>query len=78
MTKQQSVYDFIRARYEHGATDDEIEQGLDMRHQTASARRRELVLAGRVVERRTLPRRTTRSGRSAQVWMVVGAGREGR
>lgn len=51
----------------HGdATDDEIEQGLDLRHQTASARRRELVLGGQLVD--TGRRRQTRSGRSATVW----------
>lgn len=33
-----------------GLTDAEIETGLDMKHQTASARRRELVLTGMVVD----------------------------
>lgn len=51
-----------------GATDDEIERLLDMRHQTVSARRRELVLAGLVVDSgRT---RATRSGRQATVWVT--------
>ncbi len=52
-----------------GRTDDEIEQALNMRHQTVSARRRELVLAGKVVDSgRT---RKTRSGCKATVWVTV-------
>ena len=52
----------------YGATDDEIEQALNMRHQTVSARRRELVLLGKVVDSgRT---RATRSGRQATVWVT--------
>ena len=50
-----------------GATDDEVESALSMRHQTASARRRELVLLGLVKDSRK--RRPTRSGRNATVWV---------
>lgn len=53
----------------YGMTDDEVEVALDMRHQTASARRRELVKAGRV--RDTGRRRNTRSGRPATVWEAL-------
>jgi len=53
----------------HGATDDEIEEALGLRHQTASARRRELVLNGRVEDSGL--RRNTRSGRSATVWIAL-------
>ena len=56
-------------RFPYGLTDDEIEQTLDMRHQTVSARRRELVLLGKVVDSgRTRP---TRSGRQATVWVTA-------
>ncbi len=52
-----------------GRTDDEIEQALNMIHQTASARRRELVLAGKVKDSgRT---RATRRGRQATVWVTT-------
>ena len=52
-----------------GATDDEIEEMFALLHQTASARRRELVLRGMV--RDSGHRRPTRSGSEATVWEVV-------
>lgn len=52
-----------------GMTDDEVERALGLRHQTASARRRELVLLGLV--RDSGRRRRTSSGRMAAVWEVV-------
>ena len=52
-----------------GSTCDEIEAALDLRHQTASARVRELALLGRV--RDAGGRRRTRSGRQAVVWVEV-------
>lgn len=60
------VLGVIRARGSQGATDDEIEVALGLSHQTASARRRELVLAGEVVE--AGGKRLTRSGSPAKVW----------
>jgi len=51
-----------------GATDEEIEQALGLMHQTASARRRELVLQGLV---REVGFRYTRSKRKANVWEAV-------
>lgn len=48
------------------ATCDEIEVDLELRHQTASARVRELFLLGFVVD--TGERRRTRSGRRAIIW----------
>lgn len=53
-----------------GATDDEIEVRLGLRHQSASARRRELVLLGEI--RDSGKRRQTRSGRAAVVWVANG------
>lgn len=51
-----------------GATCDEVEQRTGLRHQTASARVRELALSGRI--RDTGQRRKTRSGRNAAVWVA--------
>jgi hypothetical protein len=55
-----------------GATDDEIEQHLGLKHQTASARRRQLERRGMVVkmyEGGKRVRRPTRSGRLAGVYI---------
>lgn len=69
-TMRAQVLDFIRARGDEGATDDEIEVALDMRHQTASARRNDLAGLKWVVDSgRT---RLTRSGRKATVWVAKG------
>ena len=53
-----------------GVTDDDLERLTDLRHQTVSARRRELVLAGFVYD--TGERRRTSSGRLAAVWKAAG------
>ena len=66
---RRQVLEAIRASGAHGMTDDEAEQALGLRHQTASARRRELVLSGHVAD--TGERRQTRSGRLATVWAAV-------
>lgn len=68
-TLRASVYRFIRARRYGGATDDEVEQGMGLRHETASSRRRELVLTGHV--RWSGEYRDTRRGRKARVWVTV-------
>lgn len=52
-----------------GATDNELENALGLRHQTASPRRRELVLMGFL--RDSGDRRKTDSGRGATVWCIV-------
>ncbi len=52
---------------DYGYTDDEMERALEMRHQSVSARRRELVLLGKVVD--SGKRRVTSSGRTAAVWI---------
>ncbi len=66
--KRQRVLDEIRAAAWDGLTDDEIEHRTGYRHQTASARRRELVLAGLVFDSKR--RRWTSSGRQATVWVA--------
>lgn len=50
----------------HGATCDEVEAALNLRHQTASARVRELAKTMRIMDSGTT--RPTRSGRKAVVW----------
>lgn len=50
-----------------GRTCDSVEAELDMRHQTASARIRELSQRGAIVD--SGERRPTRSGRKAIVWI---------
>lgn len=54
--------------YHRGATCDEVEAALDLRHQTASARIRELFLQGKIYD--SGQKRKTRSGRSAVVWFT--------
>lgn len=64
---ERRVYAFIVSQ--QGATCDEIEIALGMKHQTASARIRGLVLKRLI--RKTRLRRDTRSGRDAIVWRRV-------
>ena len=67
------VLEFIRRS--DGATDDEIEAGTGLPHQTASARRNGLMRRGliRVAsnERGEPLKRQTRSGRKAFVWVAA-------
>lgn len=67
-TDARVVLDLIRSRgFALGTTDDEIEIATGMRHQTASARRRGLVLKGFVKDSER--KRPTRSGSLAIVWV---------
>lgn len=63
------VYDLIYITGEDGMTDDELEFALGAKHQTISARRRDLVIEGRVKDSGN--RRKTRSDRWATVWVTV-------
>lgn len=66
---------FVKNKRWVGATCDEIEKATKMRHQTASARIRQLVKMGRLKD--STFRRPTRSGRKATVWLwVAGPGIE--
>ncbi len=47
---RERVHRHLEACGERGSTDDELEVALGLLHQTASARRRELELMGRVVK----------------------------
>lgn len=60
---------FIRGRYPGGATCDEIERSMGLRHQTASARVTELRDAGYILD--TGLRARTSSGRSAVAWVSI-------
>ena len=65
---QRSVVAFLRARGDHGATDEEIAVGLEMNPSTARPRRIELVRRGLVVEAGT---RKAASGRYATAWRLA-------
>ena len=65
---QALVLEVLVARGNIGATDDELEVRLGLKHQTVSARRRELVLKG--LARNSGATRPTRSGRPAAVWVL--------
>jgi hypothetical protein len=62
------VLEFIMARGTEGATDDEIETALGLKHQSASARRNELARESAIVSS-GLHRKTT-SGDEATVWVI--------
>ncbi len=66
---QARVLDHIR-RYP--STDEEIERILGLSHQSASARRRELVLGGEIID--SGDRRKNSTGRMAIVWRVAREG----
>ena len=69
---QARVMDFIQNCGDQGATDEEIQQGLAMRPDTARARRCELRDARLVFD--SGKTRETTAGRSATVWIVAAAG----
>lgn len=62
------VYRFILARASKGATCAEVEKALELSHQTASARIRELALKGMVYD--SGHRRRTPANRPAIVWFA--------
>ena len=63
----------LQVRGSTGATCDELEQAMDLSHQTASARLREMALKGAIVDSGN--KRSTRSGRAAIVWHAKGGWR---
>jgi hypothetical protein len=65
---RKKVLDYASLQHE-GVTCDDVEAKLSMRHQTCSARIRELVMFGQLVD--TGARRKTRSGRSARVYRAT-------
>lgn len=65
---QRSVVAFLKARGEHGATDEEMQAGIPMQPSTQRPRRIELVRRGLVVEAGT---RKAKSGRFATAWRLA-------
>lgn len=65
------VLELIKSRGEHGATCDECEAELDLRHQTCSARLNELEHKFNAISK--VGFRPTRSGRDASVYVAKGA-----
>jgi hypothetical protein len=65
---RERIFHWFSGRGADGGISDEVEVALGMRHQTASARVRELELLGKLVK--TEARRRTSSGRRAQVLVV--------
>ncbi len=63
------VYEFLVERGEHGATDQEVQQSLNLPSQTECPRRWELVKGGLVEN--SGRRRRTLSQRSAIVWTAI-------
>ena len=70
---EQRVWEQIVKQGTYGMTCDELEQFLDLSHQTASARCTALYHKGRIVD--SGHRRRTRSGRGAIVWLAHGEDR---
>jgi Mn-dependent DtxR family transcriptional regulator len=65
-TMRGMIYVAIKRKEKLGATCDEVEELLNMRHQTASARIREMAQQGLLHD--SGARRLTRSKRMATVW----------
>jgi len=65
---QAKVLRYIRSCGAHGSTCDQAEEALDMKHQTCSARIRELVLKEKILDADC--KRPTRSGRKATVYVT--------
>jgi hypothetical protein len=63
------VLSYIESLGPKGATCDEVEEVLQLKHQTASARIRELVIDEKLID--TGRRRKTRSGSSARIYVPV-------
>lgn len=71
-TLRAKVHLHVQAKGTDGATCDEIERELGLRHQTASARMRELEI--RKLLKKTENRRRTQSGRYAAVYVAATPG----
>ena len=65
------IFNYIASRGVLGATCDEVEGALCMKHQTASARVHELMKSGHIID--SSQRRLTTSNRRAIVWVINAA-----
>ena len=68
-SQREQVYDFFVICREYGALDEEVQHGLGMNGNTERPRRCELTNAGRLRHRKGHVR-PTKSGNSANVWIV--------
>lgn len=68
-TLRKAVLNCIRIHGAAGMTDEEIQDALDMEGSTERPRRRELQIAGAIVDSGCT--RKTRSGRSATIWRAA-------
>jgi hypothetical protein len=73
-TQRRRVLHAIATLGEHGATDEELQQILDMNPSTERPRRVELVESGWIED--SEDKRRTKAGRAAVVWCLTPAGRE--
>lgn len=67
-TLRSQIFELAKDYGYYGVTCDEVEKDLQMRHQTASARIRELEIMGKLVK--TEDTRPTRSGRAARIYVA--------
>lgn len=70
-TRREEVYEFLKSRGEHGATDDEIQQALGYPRSSVGARRNELMNEGLIID--SGDTRATRYGRQATIWLAKGS-----
>lgn len=68
-SQQEQVFAFIKQAGEHGATDQEIQDALNIGESSERPRRVRLVELGRVADSRTM--RMTRSECPAKVWVAA-------
>lgn len=64
-----AIFALVKEAGQNGVTCEEVEALLEMKHQTASARLRDLAKAGRITD--SGMRRKTSSGRAAIVWVLT-------
>lgn len=65
---RQTIYRMIKEAGERGATDDEIQRALDIEGSTERPRRRELEIAGHIVNAEKV--RANSRGNNETVWVV--------
>jgi len=68
--RERLMFDLIESKGKDGCTDDEVEISMGLTHQSASSRRRCLVVKGWVKEDPEKKRRETRTGAMAKVWVA--------
>ncbi len=69
-SQRREILEYIKTQSLYGATCDEIEDSLGIRHQTASARMKNLKDSGDIVRHPDRLQRPTRSGSKAGVWVA--------